>query len=67
MNTFHIDERGVRVTRHFNLYKPSLFYGSKANSADPGLTPHNVASDQGLYYLLTEHSIKVFTKMKNTT
>ena len=32
--------------------------GSLANIADPGQTPHYVASDQGLHCLLTGFSIK---------
>ena len=39
-----------------NPYKPSvLFVGHRqtVNSADPDQTPQNVASDQGLHYLLT--------------
>ena len=37
--------------------------GSQANSADPDQMPHNVASDQGLYCLLTEFSIKYRIKL----
>ena len=33
-------------------YRP--FCGTEANSADPDQTPQNVASDQGLHYLLAE-------------
>ena len=32
--------------------------GSRANSADPDQTPHNVASDQVLHCLLTGFSMK---------
>ena len=38
--------------------------GSKANSADPDQTSHNVASDQGLQCLETGFSIK--NRMKAT-
>ena len=41
--------------------------GSKANSADPDLAPHNVASDQGLQCLLTGFSIKNRIKAIDTT
>ena len=34
---------------------------------EPDQTPQNVASDQGLHCLLTECSIKIRKKMKNTT
>ena len=33
--------------------------GYYANSADPVQIPQNVASDQGLHYLLTEISLKI--------
>ena len=33
--------------------------GSLANNAGPDQTPHNVASDQGLQYLLTGFSINI--------
>ena len=35
------------------------FYGTYTNSADPDLTPQNVAYDQGLHCLLTECSIEI--------
>ena len=39
----------------------------KANSADPDQTPHNMASDQGLYCLLTGFSIKKRIKARKLT
>ena len=52
---------------YFNPYKPSVLIVGYANSADPDQTPQSVASDQGLHCLLTECSIKIRIKMKNTT
>ena len=52
----------------FQHHKPSVFYGTLANSADPDLKLHNAVSDQDLHYLLTECSIKIWRKKrKNTT
>ena len=45
----------------FNPYKPCILimrHTSKANNADP---------DQGIHYLLTECSIKIWIKIKNAT
>ena len=36
-----------------------LLAGHQANSADPDQMPLNVASDQGLHYLLIECSVKI--------
>ena len=47
---------------HFT-WKP--LRGSKANSADPDQTPHDVASDQGLHCWLTGFSIKNVQKRQN--
>ena len=41
------------------------FFVTKAKSADPGQTPQNAASDQGLHCLLTELSIEILINMKN--
>ena len=38
---------------------------SQANSADPDVTPHNVASDQGLHSLLKGFSIINRKKRQN--
>ena len=49
----------VDVKQQYNKYnnwKPVK--GSKANSADPDQTPHNVTSDEGLHCLLTGFSFK---------
>ena len=46
----------------YNMYKPSVFWGTKANKADPDQTPQNEASDQGLNCLLTEFYIKMMNK-----
>ena len=35
-----------------------LVKGSQANSVEPDQMPHNVASEQGLHFLLTGFSIK---------
>ena len=35
------------------------FCGTEASSTGPDQTPQNVASDQGLHYLLAECSIKI--------
>ena len=37
-----------------NPFKPSVLYGTWANSAEPDQRPQNVASDQVLHCLLTE-------------
>ena len=37
------------------------------NCADPDQTPHNAVSSQDLHALLTEFSIRIGIKMKNTT
>ena len=44
------------TSQPFLTWKPVK--GSKVNSAAPDLTPHNVASDQGLQSLLTVFAIK---------
>ena len=45
-----------------NMYKPSVFFGTKANKADPDQTPQNESSDQGLNCLLKEFNIKMLNK-----
>ena len=67
-----------RMIRPLGVLKASAFYPSRTiinpfylethkrvigNSADPGRTPHTVASDQGLLCLLTEFSIKIRIKV----
>ena len=36
-----------------NPFKPSVFYGTSANSAEPDQTPQNAVSDQVLHDLPT--------------
>ena len=43
------------------------FYGTSANSAEPDQKLQNAVSDQARHYLLTEGSIKIRIKWKNTT
>ena len=43
------------------------FYGTSAKSADPDQMPRNVELHQVLQYLLTECSIEICGKIKNTT
>ena len=43
------------------------FCGAQSNSADLNQTPHNAASDQGLYCLLSECSFDNWIKIENTT
>ena len=48
------------LLKRLPIYAQRHFYGTEANnSADPDLTPQKAVSDQGLYCLLTERSIKV--------
>ena len=52
----------IPVIQLINPFKPASYFKNcrtKANSADPDQTPHNVVSDQGLHCLLTECSIKI--------
>ena len=42
-------------------------YTHSANSADPDQTPQNLASDQDLNCLLTEHYIEFLFEMRNAT
>ena len=54
----HIAEKIVTVYLHtFTHSSLEIRKRSKANSADPDQTPHNVASDLGLQCLLTGFSI----------
>ena len=48
----------TKSTSWFNLYHSDLQKAGGEGFADPDQTPHYVASDQGLYYLLSEFSIK---------
>ena len=50
-----------------NQFKPIFsFYGTSANSAKPGQTPLNAASDQVLHCLLTACSFKVMIECSIT-
>ena len=49
---------------HFYPYKPSIL--SRWTWANNALYYPDQTSDQGLHFLLTESSIKILIKMKNT-
>ena len=46
---------------------PSVLFVGHKQILDPDKTLQNAAFDQDLHYLLTENSIKILIKMKNTT
>ena len=54
-----------RLSLFHPIYTLRPVYKTLANSADPDRT-QNVASDQGLHSLLTERSIYIQVKKKNT-
>ena len=55
----------VTKIKTFNPLKP--FCGTYTNSADTVQTLQKAACDQRLHCLLTEFSIKILVKIKNTT
>ena len=49
------------------IYSLASFLWDIAKNCRPDKMPQNAASDQGLHGLLTENSIKIWIKMKNST
>ena len=49
----------------YGFLSPASFYGTKANSIAPDVTPQNAASHLGLFCLLIGISSKSGMKMKN--